>query len=139
MNKMKKRIVAIMMVTLLLCSCFASYAESPVPYASALIMSCSCGISARGTTLNATASISAKDLCDKIGFTSLVIQEYRDGKWVTVAGKYNQYINNKAGYAIALSHSGTSGMKYRAKCSAYVKDGSLSDTAGETTASKTLP
>lgn len=136
---MKKRILAVMMLTLLLCTCFVGYAEDATPFASELIISCSCGISAKGTTLTATSSISAKVICDKIGFSSLVIQEYRDGKWVTVSGKYSQYINDKAGYSISLSYNGKSGAKYRAQCKAYVKDGTLSDTASLTSGSKTLP
>lgn len=136
---MKRRIVAVMMIMLLLCSCFAGYAEESVMRASDLIVSCSCGISSNGTSLTATASISAKDICDKIGFTSLVIQEYRNGKWITVAGKYSQYAYNKTGYATSLSYTGTSGMKYRAKCNAYVKKGDASDTASQTTSTKTLP
>lgn len=51
MDKMKKWIIAIMMLTLLLCSCFAAYAEASILRASELIVSCSCGISANGTAL----------------------------------------------------------------------------------------
>ena len=136
---MKRRVVAVIMLTLLLCSCFVGYAEAAEQRASELIISCSCGISSKGTTLHATAAVSAKVTCDQIGFISLTIQEYINGKWVTVAGEYGQYAIDKSGYSISLSHDGKSGAKYRAQCKAYVKDGSLSDTTSKTSGTKTLP
>lgn len=136
---MKKRIVAGMMLSLLLCACFVGYARETTSRASELINSCSCIMNMNGTTITASATINAKTLCDKIGFRSLVIQEYRDGKWVTVIGKYSRYKTNKASYAITLSYTGKSGAEYRAQCKAYVEDDTLSDTASQTTGSRILP
>ena len=136
---MKKRILAVMMLTLLLCTCFVGYAEEATLFASELINSCSCILNMNGTALTASATINAKTVCDQIGFSSLVMQEYRDGKWVTVAGKSSQYKYDKTSYGITLSYNGKSGAKYRAQCKAYVKDGTLSDTASQTSGSRTLP
>ena len=135
---MKNRIIATVMIIVALCSCLVCHAEEIVPTASDLISTCSCTLTAKGTRLQASATVSAKSVSDKIGFSLVCIQENRNGTWVTVASRTNQYNYNRANQTVTLSYSGKIGYKYRAQCRAYVKDGSISDTASRTSSTKTL-
>lgn len=139
---MKKILACIMLLVLLLNGCgFAQMddeSQQSISRASELICRCSVSISVSGTKLTAKGTIAANYRMEKLGASSLKIQEYRDGKWVTVASKLSSFSYNKADHVCTVSYEGTEGKTYRAIGVFFATDGTKSDSISGTTNGKTI-
>lgn len=137
---MNRRYLSFFILILALCCCFTAYAENvnDMTRASEIIDSCSLTLYSSGTNLTASGLISANYTCTKIGAQIIKIQEYRNGSWVTVASKSSAYGYNVSSHRASVTYTGRSGYKYRATCTFYASDGSISDTQTRTTGSKTI-
>ena len=83
-----KRLFAVIVLSIyLVCFGFACcvQAEEVETRASEYIAGRSLNLSKNNGAVVATTSISCYDKCDKIGFSSLTIQENRNGVWTTVS------------------------------------------------------
>lgn len=136
---MNHKYLSFFIVILALCCCFTAYAEdaNDMTRTSEIIDSCSLTLYPSGTKLIASGLISAHYACDKIGAQTIKIQEYRDGSWVTVASKSSVYGYDVSSHRASVTYTGKSGYKYRATCTFYACDGSISDTQTRTTTSIT--
>ena len=132
MNRSKRIISCILLVVLLTLGASA-VAESIVPYASELIGARYIDAWAYGDgEIEFTAEIVAVGPVDKLGFSSLKIQEKQGSRWVTVKSAYSKYATNAAQYDYTISYDGTPGNDYRLVVVYYAKDGDLSDTKTKT-------
>ena len=136
-----KRIASMVFITILIvCYGVIGYAESnePTPYASELIRSFTVNLSINGSTATATATVNAKGTYDKVGISSLRIQEKRDGSWVTVATLSNQYGTNVRYFQDELTYgSAKNGVQYRATATFFVEEGTSTETRSSYSATKT--
>ena len=104
-----------------------------VPYASELINVTSIISAALSNgKVEFTARITATTVVDKVGFSSIKIQEQSDSSWKTVKSVNGKYGYDRVSYAYALSYNGTVGKKYRAVVNYRVEDGDASDTRTRT-------
>ncbi|MDO4356948.1 MAG: hypothetical protein Q4E13_10615 [Clostridia bacterium] len=72
-----------------------------------------CSLTVSGKSLSATARIQTRDIAETLKITNLSIQEYRDGKWVSVK-QTSGTKSNSFSFSKSLSYTGRSGYKYRA-------------------------
>lgn len=70
-----------------------------------------------GGKVSAAASINCYENCTSLGFTSLVIEENRNGSWVVVASKGSD-LSTGYSHGTSLSYNGTAGKTYRARATA---------------------
>lgn len=138
--KRKPFLIASLIVIITVCLSFTAYAEGSdlEPYASELIGRYSLKITPSGTTISATAAITANATSDQIGFSSLKFQRYSSGSWITVKTISAVYKYDAASYGGTYKYTGESGEKYRAVCTFYVRNGTTSQTRTSTTSSVTL-
>lgn len=139
---MKKLLLCILSLALLLNGCgFAQMDDESQQiecHASEIIAKCSVTISMSGNKITARGTLSANYKMEKLGASSLKIQEYRDGKWVTVASKLSSFSYNKADHVCTVSYEGTEGETYRAIGVFFATDGTLSDSISAATRGKVL-
>lgn len=137
---MNNRIIFVTIVTLLVLSCIAAYAEDAgfTPYASDVISGASVTIGNDGSTITATASVSARTMSDQVGISTLKFQKYNNGTWITVKTVRSVYKYDATVYRGSHTYTGESGEKYRVVCTFYVSDNGISDTLSKTSSTVTL-
>lgn len=127
----KTRWICSLLVILILVLCGGCIAEGIQPYASSLITSYSISTDRyTGGKIMITTDIVAFHSIEKLGFSSVKIQEYDNDTWTTVKRATNKYAYNALSHGYSLSYDGTTGMKYRGVVSFYAKDGAT--TSGRT-------
>lgn len=136
----KRLLSSMLLIITLICFGLVAYAEDDTgsAYASALINSYSVRLTNSGTTLSASASVTAKAKYDQVGFSTLKFQKYTDGSWVTVKTISAVYRYEAASYSGTHTYTGESGEKYRVVCTFYVRNGTTSDSRTSTSSSITL-
>ena len=135
---MKRNIAILLLSLLLVCLASNALADTITPFASTLISSTSVSLSASGTTLTATANISAKTVCDTLGFSYIRIQVLQGTQWVTVRSVTSQYKTSALTHSYSLSYTGTSGNVYRATAGFYAQDGDITETRSGTSSSSSI-
>ena len=94
---------------------FAASDYSVVPYADDVIDTAKTLVDvASGGKITATATIGTKVTASSIGFPTFVIQENRDGKWVTVASGSGM-VRNTSSRDKTITYTKRSGYSYRVK------------------------
>lgn len=68
-----------------------------------------------GGGIEAAVSVTCNNEAQQLGIESLVIEEYRNGSWVVVASKYNEFKSSTYTYNTSISYAGTVGKQYRSK------------------------
>lgn len=137
---MRNKFMVFTVIALFLITCITAYAEDHeiAPYASDMINSCSVQLSGNGSVLTATAKITAKAVYDQVGFSTLKFQKYSSGSWVTVKTISSVYKYETSTYRGLHTCTGTTGEKYRAVCTFYVRNGTSSDSYTHTSSTFTL-
>ena len=103
-----KRIISCILLVLLFTLGASAATESIVPYASELIGARYIDAWAYGDgEIEFTAEIVAVGPVDKLGFSSLKIQEKQGSRWVTVKSAYSKYATNAAQHDYTISYDGT--------------------------------
>ena len=131
MMDMSKRIVSCILLVVMLT--LGAVAESIVPYASELIGARYIYAWAyEGGEVKFVAEVVAVDSLEKLGFSSLKLQEKQGSRWVTVKSAYDKYAYDKAQHDYTISYDGASGNEYRLVVVYYAKDGGITDTRTKT-------
>lgn len=126
-----KRVVSLFLLFAILSTCSLAFAAQP--RASELIVDCYIYAYTYGNgDIEFATDMTTLGSVDKIGFSSLKLQEKQGSKWVTVKSATNKYAYNTSLYSYSMSYSGTSGNEYRFVVKYYAKDGSVSDTKNMT-------
>ena len=128
MNGSKRIISCILLVVLLMLGAGA-VAEGIMPYASELIGARYIYAWAyEGGEVKFVAEIVAVDSLEKLGFSSLKLQEKQGSRWVTVKAAYDKYAYDNVRHDYTISYDGASGNEYRLVVVYYAKDGGITDT-----------
>lgn len=90
-----------------------------------------------GGVMEFTARITATDVVDKLGFTSIKVQEYDGSSWNTVKTTTNKFAYDKVSHLYTVSYNGTVGKQYRAVVNYKVEDNGSSDTRTRTSSAYT--
>ena len=137
---MKRTFFFTLLLVMFTAFCFTAYADNDgiSTCASDLINSCSIETTRSGTTITASATVSAKDVYDQVGISTMKFQQYVDGSWTTVKTYSAIYKYETSAYAATRTYTGVSGEKYRVVCTFYVRNGVTSDTSTVTGSSFTL-
>lgn len=135
---MIKKIVSTILSLICIFSIANAFAAEVHPYASTIIMSYKIAIKDSSTTITADTSITTKVIADKLGFSSIKIQEKQGTQWVTVKSAYSQYKSNGATHAYTLTYTGTAGNEYRAVAGFYAEDKGVSETRNATSSTLSL-
>ena len=128
-----KRIISCILLVVLLTLGAVAVAEDIVPYASELIGGRFINAWAyEGGEVKFVAEIVAVDSLEKLGFSSLKLQEKQGSRWVTVKSAYDKYAYDNVRHDYTISYDGTSGNEYRLVVVYYAKDGDITDTRTKT-------
>lgn len=131
MMDMSKRIVSCILLVVMLT--LGAVAESIVPYASELFGARYIYAWAyEGGEVKFVAEVVAVDSLEKLGFSSIKLQEKQGSRWVTVKSAYDKYAIDKAQHDYSISYDGTSGNEYRLVVVYYAEDGGITDTRTKT-------
>ena len=133
MMNMSKRFVSCILLVAFVVLGAGAVAESIVPYASELIGARYIYAWAyEGGEVKFSAEIVAVAPLDKLGFSSLKLQEKQGSRWVTVKSAYDKYAYDKAQHDYTISYDGASGNEYRLVVVYYAKDDGITDTRTKT-------
>lgn len=129
MKKHIKLVALILVMTILFA--VPAQAQGLEPRASSYFMSSNVYLNKTSTyNFEAWFRVSANDIMDEVGASSIAIQRSSDGEnWTTMGtfskATYPQFIDrNTSVHAACLLYTGTPGYYYRAKITLYAKDSS---------------
>lgn len=100
------------------------------------IREASCNLTRDGNALTAIAIVRSREQADVLKITSLSIQEYQDGRWVTVKSVSNVIKTNSSYLSKTLTHTGKTDCKYRAVARFSVTIDGVTATATRTSATR---
>jgi hypothetical protein len=142
-SNMKKSFWSFLILTVLIASFYMpSFAEdlekasNYSPQASLYIDSFDGIITANpGQKIEVLSTVTGTGIMDVIGVSTLNIQEYRSGSWVTVKSWSSLYKYNSIQASFLTTYQGVAGRKYRAVITFYAANSRGSDTKSLTTTS----
>lgn len=122
-----KRVVSFILLFVILTSCSLAFAVQT--RASELIIDCYIYARCYGDgQIKFSTDMTTLGSVDKLGFSSLKLQEKQESEWVTVKSATNKYAYNTSLHSYSMPYDGTSGNEYRFVVKYYAKDGDISDT-----------
>ena len=128
-----KRLLGLVLLVAIISSCSLAFAAESQTSASELIIDWAVYANDYGNgNVEFTADITTLGSVDKLGFTSLKLQEKQGSKWVTVKSATDKYAYGIAVYSYSLSYGGTPGNQYRFVVKYYAKDGDIVETRSTT-------
>lgn len=131
-----KRILALVLLLALVSSCSLAFAAAQ-PRASELIVDRFVYAYALGDgKVRFSVDITTIRSVDKLGFSSIELQEKQGSDWETVKSATNKFGYNRINYSYSISYNGTIGNEYRVYVKYYAEDDGVSDT--KTTTSSAL-
>lgn len=133
-----KRVLGLVLLVAIISSCSLALAAETQTRASELIIDRAIYANDYGDgSIEFTADITTYGSVDKLGFSSLKLQEKRGSEWITVKSAKDKYAYNTAIHSYSLSYNGTIGNQYRLVVDYYVKDGNIVETRNSTSSTLT--
>lgn len=128
-----KRIMAIVLLFAVMISCSLTVAAESQTRASELIIDRTIYAFDYGNgDVEFVTDINTYGAVDKLGFSSLKLQEKQGSQWATVRSATDKYTYNSSDYSYSLSYGGTPGNQYRFVVKYYAKDGDIVETRSTT-------
>ena len=119
-----KKVVLLLVFSLVLFGTFAYADDSMSPMASNIIKSTTAAVGSSGGSVSATCKITALSIVDEIGITDMYLYEEQGSTWVKVKSLKSSSKNDAITHSATLTYTGTPGRRYKCEGTAYaVKDG----------------